>query len=123
MLYANGLYQQDYYHQSCNEKIHICPVIMIHQISRYQVGQLDASQDDDVKPGKENGKIPFGRHPQLNSKVPWILHMPSMKHINHNSGRKVICGAIRLQTNTPNAADVSNVLFVKRNFMRNSKGK
>ena len=49
--------------------------------------------------------------------------MPSMKHINHNSGRKVICGAIRLQTNTPNAADVSNVLFVKRNFMRNSKGK
>ena len=66
MLYANGLYQQDYYHQSCNEKIHICPVIMIHQISRYQVGQLDASQDDDVKPGKENGKIPFGRNPQLN---------------------------------------------------------
>ena len=65
MLYANGLYQQDYYHQSCNEKIHICPVIMIHQISRYQVGQLDASQDDDVKPGKENGKIPFGRHPLL----------------------------------------------------------
>ena len=48
----------------------------------------------------------------IHSKVPWILHMPSMKHINHNSGRKVICGAIRLQTNTPNAADVSNVLFV-----------
>ena len=65
MLYANGLYQQDYYHQSGYEKMHIRPVIMIHQVGRNQVGQLHAAQYDDMKPREEYGKIPLGRHPQL----------------------------------------------------------
>ena len=59
----------------------------------------------------------------MHSNVPCILHIPSMKHTSHSKGRKVMCGAIRLQSNTPVAAPQSSVLLVKRNFMRNNKGK
>ena len=36
-----------------------------------------------------------------------------MKHISQSNGRKVICGAIRLQSNTPVAAPHNSVLLVK----------
>ena len=59
----------------------------------------------------------------MHSNVPCILHTPSMKHTSQSSGSSVMCGAARLHSSTPAAAQHRSVLLVKRNFMRNSSGK
>lgn len=59
----------------------------------------------------------------MHSNVPCILHTPSMKHTSQSRGKNVMQGASRLHNRTPAAAAHSNVLFVKRNFMRNNSGK
>lgn len=59
----------------------------------------------------------------MHSNVPCILHTPSTKHSAHSRGRKVMCGASRLQAITPRAADDRRVLLVKRNFIRKRMGK
>ena len=79
------------------------------------------------RPGKNTVKSRFGVIHNwifdIHSNVPWILQIPSTKQTAHNRGKKVICGASRLQIKAPEAAAIINVLLVKRNFIRNKIGK
>ena len=65
VAHAGSQYQQVDQHQGGDEQVHARPVIVVQQPGSHQVGQLHATQDDDVQQGEEDGEVAFGRHPQL----------------------------------------------------------
>ncbi len=58
--------QQHREHHSVDKQIHVGPVIVVHDISGGEVGNLHAAQYQQVQVWEEHGEVALGRHPQLN---------------------------------------------------------
>ena len=65
MACAEGQYQQVNHHDAADKQLHVIPMVVIHQISGKQVGQLHTAQDDNMQHRKEYGKVACRTHPKL----------------------------------------------------------